>query len=81
MSAGLPVIVPTVGGVAEMVDDGENGYKIDVKDMEIMERKLREMLSRKDMYKRMSEKALRKSRQYDSADMLRKLESIIVGLS
>ena len=81
MSAGLPVIVPTVGGVAEMVDDGENGYKIDVKDMDMIEIRLREMLSRKDMYKRMSEKALRKSRQYDSADMLRKLESIIVGLS
>lgn len=32
MSAGLPVIVPTVGGIAEMVQDGENGYKIDVQD-------------------------------------------------
>lgn len=30
MSAGLPVIVPTEGGIAEMVEDGVNGYKIDV---------------------------------------------------
>ena len=33
MSAGLPVIVPTEGGIAEMVTDGENGYKIDVQDL------------------------------------------------
>ena len=32
MSAGLPVIVPTEGGIAEMVEDGANGYKIDVQD-------------------------------------------------
>ena len=29
MSAGLPVIVPTVGGIAELVEDSVNGYKID----------------------------------------------------
>ena len=34
MSAGLPVIVPTVGGIAEMVGDGDNGYKIDVQELE-----------------------------------------------
>ena len=33
MSAGLPVIVPTEGGIAEMVTDGDNGYKIDVQDL------------------------------------------------
>ena len=33
MSAGLPVIVPTEGGIAEMVVDGENGYKIDVQNL------------------------------------------------
>ena len=31
MTAGLLGIVTTVGGIAEMVDDGKNGYKIDVK--------------------------------------------------
>ena len=30
MSVGLPVIVPTEGGIAEMVENGVNGYKIDV---------------------------------------------------
>ena len=34
MSAGLPVIVPTQGGIAEMVKDGNNGYKIDVQELD-----------------------------------------------
>ena len=38
MAAGLPVIVPTVGGIAEMVEDGENGYKIDSTDCAEIER-------------------------------------------
>ena len=37
MTAGLPVIVPTVGGIAEMVTDGENGFRIDSQDCEKIE--------------------------------------------
>ena len=37
---GLPVIVPTEGGIAEMVEDGVNGYKIDVQNLEEIENKI-----------------------------------------
>lgn len=37
MSAGLPVIVPTVGGIAEIVEDGVNGYKTDVQELDKIE--------------------------------------------
>ena len=33
MSAGLPVIVPTEGGIAEMVTNGMDGFKIDSKEL------------------------------------------------
>ena len=49
MSAGLPVIVPTEGGVAELVCDGENGYRIDVGDMDRIERRLKEMFLQKNL--------------------------------
>jgi glycosyltransferase involved in cell wall biosynthesis len=47
MTAGLPVIVPTVGGIAEMVNDGINGYKIDVQEKEKIEKKIEEILTDK----------------------------------
>lgn len=33
MSAGLPVIVPTEGGIAEMVTNGMDDFKIDSKEL------------------------------------------------
>lgn len=73
MSAGLPVIVPTVGGVAEMVDDGENGYKIDSSEMDEIVRRIREMLTDKDVYTRMSHNAQARARLYDSEIMSEKI--------
>lgn len=77
MSAALPIIVPTVGGIAEMVDDGVNGYKIDVQDLDQIEAKITEILSDKDLYEHLSQNALKKSRQYDEETMINKIEKII----
>lgn len=69
MSAGLPVIVPTVGGIAEMVDDGENGWKIDVANLDKIAEKISEMLNDKELYKKLSNNALAYSRRYDEGAM------------
>ncbi len=50
---GLPVIVPTVGGIAEMVEDGVNGWKIDVQELDEIERRIEEMLSDREVYRRL----------------------------
>lgn len=54
MTAAIPVIVPTVGGVAEMVEDGINGYKIDVTDLDKIEEQLNHILSDDELYHRLS---------------------------
>lgn len=77
MSAGLPVIVPTEGGVAELVCDGENGYRIDVGDMDRIERRLKEMFLQKNLYIRLSEKALQYARKFDSTSILRQIECVL----
>lgn len=77
MSAALPVIVPTEGGVAEMVDDGVNGYKIDISEMDNIIRRIREMLTDKDTYARMSQNALARARLYDSDNMTEKIANTI----
>ena len=57
MSAGLPVIVPTEGGIAEMVEDGANGYKIDVQDLDRINCMIEEIFQDKDHYIRMANEA------------------------
>lgn len=76
MSAGVPIIVPTEGGIAEMVD-GQNGYKIDVQDLPKIEEAVTRMLSDKSLYMKMSENALAKSKEYDIDAMILKIENIL----
>ena len=70
MSAGLPVIVPTEGGIAEMVTDGVNGYKIDMTDLDGIERRVEGLLSDREGYERMADEALHRARQYDAEAMI-----------
>ncbi len=67
MSCGLPVIVPPVGGIAEMVEDGVNGYKIDVRELGQIARCVDKILSNKELYYKLSGQALMYSHQYDSS--------------
>lgn len=79
MSAGVPIIVPTEGGIAEMVD-GQNGYKIDVQDLHKIEDAIRCILSDKVMYMKMSGNALVKSKEYDIDAMISKIEKILCNV-
>lgn len=79
MSAGVPIIVPTEGGIAEMVD-GQNGYKIDVQDLHKIEDAIRCILSDKVMYMKMSGNALAKSKEYDIDAMISKIEKILYNV-
>lgn len=77
MSAGLPVIVPTVGGIADMVDDGVNGYKTDVQDLDKIQKQISMLLSDEGLYKRLASNALRYSRQFSEENMINRINSIL----
>ena len=77
MTAGLPVIVPTVGGIAEMVTDGENGFKIDSQNCEEIEQCIENILRNKDFFVNLSNNALAKSRLYDAARMVDSIAIIL----
>ncbi len=70
MSAGLPVVVPTVGGIAEMVEDGVNGYKIDVTDLKILADRIRQIFSDRELYYKLSDHALKCAHLYDAETMV-----------
>ncbi len=75
MAAGLPVIGPTVGGIAERVDDGGNGYKLDVQDLDKIAERISTMLSDESLYLALANNALARSREYDVEEMIKALET------
>lgn len=77
MSAGLPIIVPTVGGIAEMVEDGVNGYKIDVQELDAIQEKICLILENYKLYKRLSEGAVSTSQRYSEEVMVKHILDII----
>lgn len=77
MAAGLPVIVPTVGGIAEIVDEGVTGYKIDVHQLDRIEVCIHDILSDPTLYHTLSTNARRKAAQYNATQLIPKIEHII----
>jgi glycosyltransferase involved in cell wall biosynthesis len=76
-AAGLPVIVPTEGGIAELVKDGYNGYKIDVQNLDVIEKRLVEIFQNKDLYLSLSENAIKESCKYDEQFVLIQIKNIL----
>ena len=77
MSAGLPVIVPTEGGIAEMVVDGENGYKIDVQNLNQIAECIKTILSDETLYMELAQNALAYSKIFSEAKMVNSIEMIL----
>lgn len=77
MTNGLPVIVPTQGGIAEMVTNGENGYKIDVQDLNKIIECLHLLLSNQKLYNKLSNNTLFYSRNFNIDTMTRSILSLL----
>lgn len=75
MSCGLPVIVPPVGGIAEMVTDGGNGYKIDCKDTDRLVATISLILTERELYQSLSREAIAVSRRFNRDAMLKNISS------
>ncbi len=77
MGAGLPVIVPTEGGIAEMVEDDVNGYKIDVQEMDRIATCIQKIMTEKETYMRLAEQAHVMSEHYSYKGMTRRIEEVL----
>lgn len=68
--AGLPAIVPDCGGISELVQDGINGYKVDVNNLELIKLRLSEMFNNRTLYQQLSAAALKSATLYQEDDMV-----------
>ncbi len=80
MTAGLPVIVPPVGGIAEMVTDGENGYRIDPAEVERIAATINNMLSDRTLYMRLSRGALDVASRFSASAQVEAIHSLLQSL-
>lgn len=77
LSCGLPVIVPTVGGITEFVIEAYDGYRIDVQDLPIIESRIIEILQDRTLYEYLSNNALSVSRRYDLHRMIDSVSAVL----
>lgn len=64
MGAGLPIIASRVGGLAEVITDGENGILFESGDCHSLAKKLSDLLSDEQLQRELAQNALATSKQY-----------------
>lgn len=77
MAAGLPAIVPTEGGISEIVTNGINGYKIDVQNLDAIGRQIQRLFSDERLYLQMAEGAYQCSQNYLEFNTIRGIEDVL----
>ncbi len=78
MCYGVPVIVPPVGGIAEVVQDGVNGYRIDVRDSNTIKSTIKRMKKTPKAYQRFSMNAKKRIKDFMPELMQMKIQKILV---
>lgn len=78
MCFGLPCIVPVVGGISELVQEGETGYHVDSHDSELLAERIRSLLTDYDRYCLMSRKAAVASQKYKESEMVDAIHRLLI---
>lgn len=77
MSFGMPVIGPPVGGPAEIITHGKDGFCIDSRDTEALLQAVVKLVDNKEFYAAMSMAARARARSFSFASYSAKLNSIM----
>ena len=79
MCYGVPVIVPPVGGIAEVVQHGVNGYKIDVRDSFAIKSIIKLMWKKPAAYRHFSSNAKKRILDFMPEIMQMKIQNIVLN--
>jgi glycosyltransferase involved in cell wall biosynthesis len=76
MAAGLPVVVTPVGGVEEVVADGQEGFFAPVGDAGMVAARLGKVLDDPELRGRLGSAARNRAQDFDLTRTVRRLEAI-----
>ena len=79
MASGLPIVTTKVGGLPEIVLDGENGFIARPEDPEEIARKVQLLLEDNDLRARMAQNNRNKAGHYTWEKVVDKLEEVYQG--
>ena len=79
MAYGVPAIVPPVGGIAELIKDGYNGYRVSCYEKTHLKRAIIEILKNESLFKEMSKNALNESQKFSEQIQVNQLHKILVS--
>jgi len=74
MAYGLPVIVPEVGGIAEIVIHKKHGYKAVSSEIQLITTYIKALKTDTTLYQNMSQKAYEHARTFKEEDMLKNIQ-------
>lgn len=77
MHFGLPAIVPTEGGVTELVEDGVNGFLIDYTDLLKMEEVIEKMRVDDSFWMGLSLSALERAKSFSSENFEKQIQNLL----
>ena len=80
MASGIPIVATKVGGVPEIIKDGENGFLVEPMNSEEIAEKVLLLLNNDELRKRISEKNKEEVKKYNWESIAEKLEEIYFGI-
>lgn len=76
-TAGVPVIVPTKGGIAELVEDRVTGYKIDIQELDKIKNTIKNIFSDRALFHSLALNAKREAEKYSYENMISRISSLL----
>lgn len=80
MASGLPIVATNVGGLPEIVKDGENGFLVEQKNPEKIAEKALFLLEHDDLREKISKKNREKAKGYSWETAVERLEEIYLNI-
>lgn len=76
MAMGKPIVASDVGGIADLVVDGKNGFLVPAADVEIMVVRINDLLESAEKRKKMGENGKSRSANYSSNLMVKNIDQL-----
>jgi glycosyltransferase involved in cell wall biosynthesis len=77
MVYGLPAIVPPVGGVIELIENGVNGYRIHPKNLDELQSVIQQLASKSELYATLQLNAKRKAMTFNAERFCERINQVL----